>query len=735
MSLSKLVIFLITGIFINSCGVKSTVNVVKKTSSGIYEKTTKPVKCFEFSNTEQEIRKLINDSEFDTALDLYREKKEYLDKCSENPQKIIVDLSNSLNSYHELQFNRHLSSISKIKDNLSNWQNYTTIRKRTNDWLLSYENERLFQYYPKYVNSNFKNIKFKLDEINNYYERNALKYFKNFNHFGKGFTKNYPIKLNNISNLFENDFKNIFSQFKQEKLSATESFLKLNLKHFSDSQKKQLKEEYNQKFFYNYGIEEKLNDFKSLSKYNKIITQEYPNFFTKPKLINFTTSSYVISNNYSELDIDLIKFDNLFVDLKIQQKINKNELLKKNEDFILVISKSNENFSSKLKNKKFLSSKYQSGTQILDNPKYFTAQNTYIARQNSHVYAQQRYNQCIYRPCGNQCTLIYSLCAADLLISSTSVDSALSKLNRTSPTIQKKTYTTYNYTETEVTSEKDILFDIYLINNKAKTFKSTTYNYTQQKNHKFVYDLDPRDSNYSKLNNSYDSESDIDLWKISPAKIKIEQIVNKLILEPSKNIDNLNFNKSIEVKNIIKSSSSSSPLTSGVVKVTIPNGSFGSGFYIKSNLIFTNYHVIEGNKFVEIKNDRGEIFQGEVISFDINRDIAAIKTSKLNEIVEIHQGQIIIGEDVLAVGHPKGFEFTVTKGIISSIRNEKFSEYDIESVKYIQTDTPINTGNSGGPLFYKNKLIGMNTMGIDKKISEGLNFALHLDEIISFLNE
>ena len=103
--------------------------------------------------------------------------------------------------------------------------------------------------------------------------------------------------------------------------------------------------------------------------------------------------------------------------------------------------------------------------------------------------------------------------------------------------------------------------------------------------------------------------------------------------------------------------------------------------------------------------------------------------------MEIHQGQIIIGEDVLAVGHPKGFEFTVTKGIISSIRNERFSEYDIEPVKYIQTDTPINTGNSGGPLFYKNKLIGMNTMGVDKNISEGLNFALHLDEIISFLNE
>ena len=284
-------------------------------------------------------------------------------------------------------------------------------------------------------------------------------------------------------------------------------------------------------------------------------------------------------------------------------------------------------------------------------------------------------------------------------------------------------------------SEKNISFDIYLINNRTKTFKTTTYNFTQQKNHKFVYDLDPRDSNYSKLSNSYDNESDIDLWKSTTAKIKIEQIVNKIISEPSISIDNLNFSKSTEVKNIIKSNSSSSSLTSGVVKVTVPNGSFGSGFYIKSNLILTNYHVIEGNKFVEIKNDRGEIFQGEVISFDINRDIAAIKTSKLNEVVEIHQGQIIIGEDVLAVGHPKGFEFTVTKGIISSIRNERFSEYDIEPVKYIQTDTPINTGNSGGPLFYKNKLIGMNTMGVDKNISEGLNFALHLDEIISFLNE
>ena len=149
----QICIILIASIIINSCGVKSTVDVVKKTSSGIYDKTTKPVKCFEFNDSEQEIRKFINSSEFDKALDLYQEKKEHLNKCSENPQKIIVDLGNSLNRYHELQFNRHQSSISKIENNLSNWQNYTTIKNRTNDWLQSYENERFFRYYPKYINS------------------------------------------------------------------------------------------------------------------------------------------------------------------------------------------------------------------------------------------------------------------------------------------------------------------------------------------------------------------------------------------------------------------------------------------------------------------------------------------------------------------------------------------------------------------------------------------------------
>ena len=55
-------------------------------------------------------------------------------------------------------------------------------------------------------------------------------------------------------------------------------------------------------------------------------------------------------------------------------------------------------------------------------------------------------------------------------------------------------------------------------------------------------------------------------------------------------------------------------------------------------------------------------------------------------------------------------------------------------VLFIQTDAAINQGNSGGPLFYKDKVVGVNTQGLNKEISEGMNFAVHFSEVQKFLS-
>ena len=89
---------------------------------------------------------------------------------------------------------------------------------------------------------------------------------------------------------------------------------------------------------------------------------------------------------------------------------------------------------------------------------------------------------------------------------------------------------------------------------------------------------------------------------------------------------------------------------------------------------------------------------------------------------------------VEALGHPSGLEFSITRGIISAIRKIRTSSILYEKeVLFIQTDAAINPGNSGGPLYYGNKVIGVNTQKVAGKNIEGLGFAVHYSEIISFL--
>ena len=92
---------------------------------------------------------------------------------------------------------------------------------------------------------------------------------------------------------------------------------------------------------------------------------------------------------------------------------------------------------------------------------------------------------------------------------------------------------------------------------------------------------------------------------------------------------------------------------------------------------------------------------------------------------------------VEALGHPKGRKFSLTKGWISAIRKESsvYSATGTPDVLFIQTDAAINKGNSGGPLFLGNKVVGVNTQGLNKEDTEGMNFAVHFSEAQKFLNK
>jgi serine protease Do len=136
----------------------------------------------------------------------------------------------------------------------------------------------------------------------------------------------------------------------------------------------------------------------------------------------------------------------------------------------------------------------------------------------------------------------------------------------------------------------------------------------------------------------------------------------------------------------------------------------GSGFVIQSDgLILTNAHVVEGATRVTVQlTDRRE-YSAKVIGVDKVSDVAVIKIPATN-LPTVNLGNsnsLVVGQWVLAIGAPFGFENSATAGIVSAKgRTLPDSGY----VPFIQTDVPINPGNSGGPLFnMQGQVIGINS--------------------------
>jgi S1-C subfamily serine protease len=167
-----------------------------------------------------------------------------------------------------------------------------------------------------------------------------------------------------------------------------------------------------------------------------------------------------------------------------------------------------------------------------------------------------------------------------------------------------------------------------------------------------------------------------------------------------------------------------------VVVVRSSNG-VGTGFFVTNEgYIVTNNHVVGNDSSVSIKLRNGRTILGDVMSTVRDRDLALIKVEGDN-FSWLALGKITdagVGNDVIAIGTPEGLDWSVSKGIISAVRN-------FDGIAVVQTDTAINHGNSGGPLILlKNgKVIGVNTFGFRKDIAEGLSFAISSREVIKIL--
>jgi putative serine protease PepD len=168
----------------------------------------------------------------------------------------------------------------------------------------------------------------------------------------------------------------------------------------------------------------------------------------------------------------------------------------------------------------------------------------------------------------------------------------------------------------------------------------------------------------------------------------------------------------------------------------------GSGFvYDKQGDIVTNQHVVSGATSITVKFWNGKTYRGKLVGSDSSTDLAVVHvdapSSMLHPLSLGNSEAVQVGDSVIAIGSPFGLEGTVTSGIVSALHRSMDAPNHYTIPNSIQTDAPINHGNSGGPLIdARGNVIGVNAqIQSDSGGSDGVGFAIPSNTVKSVVSQ
>lgn len=340
----------------------------------------------------------------------------------------------------------------------------------------------------------------------------------------------------------------------------------------------------------------------------------------------------------------------------------------------------------------------------------------------------------------------------DVASSNVELETVREKLRNTPKYISVPDYQPYHVTKTHMDIYKFATVNYYVIDKRKNTYFRDTFDVRQSAFFSVCYNLKGSDPNRQKFLQTSVLEEDVVRYELEPAVVNLSDLFGQYV-DSQKSWKKYASMATIHRAVVADKSSAQLKLKSdtygfdkhydkrfdSVVVVRNVGQGIGTGFYVTEEMVLTNYHVVGESQYVQLKLFDERETMGRVIARDARLDLALIQADvEKRPVCFYSKNAIPLGETLEAIGHPNGLDFTITRGTLSSVRQMRplmFPESNAK-VRYIQTDAAINGGNSGGPLFWGNYVVGVNDwkrIGSGGVPLEGLSFAIHYSEVFDFL--
>lgn len=331
---------------------------------------------------------------------------------------------------------------------------------------------------------------------------------------------------------------------------------------------------------------------------------------------------------------------------------------------------------------------------------------------------------------------------------------AREKLRTTPKFIEQPEYQPYPVTKAHMDIYKFATVNYYVVDKRRKQFFRDTFDFSEKSFFTVCYALQDSDPERTKFLQESVLEEDVVRYELEPAGVNLSDLLGQYASRPAeaKRYADMGDVHRAFTADRSKAQQARRDETYGydkyadkrfdsVVVVRNTGTGIGAGFYVTEDMVITNYHVVGESSYVQLRTFDEREVMGRVIARDARLDLALIQSDLRGKPVCFYnKRELPLGESLEMIGHPYGLEFSVTRGVISSIREAPPINYteSASRVLYIQTDAASNGGNSGGPVFYGNYVVGVHDWGIKKAgadtAAQGLNFSIHYSEVFNFLD-